>query len=133
MAEFLLNLNENDYEYNTYLAHKSFEPVVTNHALLNELSTRKYGTKTLIEDFECFVCSKKVVEQFKKGFECGEQLVFPPLEENHITDINWQSFVIQGKCEADTLNYFVSKNVLYSDKDYSNELMRRYDHGICKT
>lgn len=133
LAEYLLNLNENDNEYNMYLTHKSLDiRPVTNQFLLNELTIRSYRTKSLLEDFECFVCSTNFVEKFRKGYECGEKLHLPPMEENPITQIDWQSLVTQGKCEAETLTYFVSKNVPYSEIDYTKELFRRYDNGICK-
>lgn len=133
LAEFLLNLNENDNEYNTYLSHKSLDiHPVNNQILLNELATRSYRTKSLLEDFECFVCSNNIANKFKKGYECGETLILPPMEENRVTVLDWQSSVTQGKCEAETLIYFLSKNVPYSEKDYSNEMFRRYEHGQCK-
>lgn len=68
-----------------------------------------------------------------KGYECGDELIFPPMEENRVTAIDWQTYVTQGKCEAETFNYFVSKNVPFSEDDYTSELFRRYEHGLCKT
>lgn len=133
LAEFLLNLNENDNEYNTYLRHKSFDKLpVTNQRLLNHLATRPYRTKSLVQDFECFVCSNNFGKRITKGYECDEKLIFPQMEEKRVTELDWQSYVKQGKCEAETLEYFLSKNVPYSDQEFTNALFRRYDHGLCE-
>lgn len=133
LAEFLLNLNENDNEYDAYLRHKShIELPVTNHKLLNDLATRPYRTKTLIQDFECFVCANHFGQKSTRGFECGEKLIYPQMEEKRVTELDWQSMVKQGKCEAETLEYFLSKNVPYTDSEYTNALFRRYDHGLCE-
>lgn len=133
LAEFLLNLNENDYEYNTYLRHKSFDKIpVTNQVLLDHLSTRPYRTKSIIPDFECFVCSNSFPTKITKGYECGDELAFPQTEEKRVTELDWQSYVKQGKCEAETFEYFMRKNVPFSEKDFTNELSGRYDNGRCE-
>lgn len=133
LAEFLLNLNENDNEYSTYLRHKSSDKFpVTNELLLNDLSTRRYRTESLIPDFECFVCSNSFPKKIAKGYECGEELIFPQMEEKLVTGLDWQASVKQGKCEAETLEYFLSKNVPYSEKEFTNALLRRYDRGLCE-
>lgn len=133
MAEFLLNLNENDNEYNSYLWHKTMHRnPVTNRILLDRLAARPYQTKTLVPDFECFVCSHRFGKRITKGYECGEKLIFPRMEEGRVTELDWQSYVRQGKCEAETLEYFVNKNVPFGEQDFSNLLLRRYNLGLCE-
>lgn len=134
LAEFLLNLNENDIEYETYLQHKRLDQqsAITNHILLHQLATRPYQTKTLIPDFECFICSNRFEKRITKGYECGETLIFPQMEGKRVTDLDWQSYVKQGKCEAETLQYFLSKNVPYSEHDFTSSLIERYEHGLCE-
>lgn len=134
MAEFLLNLNENDIEYESYLQHKRPDQqlAITNRVLLNHLVNRPYQAKTLISDFECFICSNHFEKRATKGYECGETLIFPQMEEKRVTEIDWQSYVRQGKCEAETLEYFLSKNVPYSDHDFTSTMIERYERGLCE-
>ncbi len=54
------------------------------------------------------------------------------MEENRVTEFDWQAYVKQGKCEAETLEYFVRKNEPYSEADFTNALLRQYDRGLCE-
>ncbi|KAG4075099.1 hypothetical protein HA402_013494 [Bradysia odoriphaga] len=53
LAEFLLNLNENDNEYNTYLQHKRLDqqPAVTNRVLLDHLAYETIPTENVDSRF----------------------------------------------------------------------------------
>ncbi|KAJ6644655.1 Alpha-(1,3)-fucosyltransferase 10 [Pseudolycoriella hygida] len=133
LAEFLLDLNEDENEYNTYLRHKNVdEDPVTNKMLLNALATRGYRTESLLQDFECFVCAHSLRKTLRKGYECEEKLVFPPTEDKRITEMGWQLYVQQGKCEAETLAFFLNENRPFSERDFNKALLKRYELGLCE-
>lgn len=147
LAEHLLYLNEDDIEYNSYLDHKkrSMDTAITNNFLVQELTVRNYEEDTIIPDFECFVCQNVQQQTIansanKLHYNCGNSAVYPKMFEDAVATTgftvpknlnDWQNMLLQGKCEADLLNWFVLRNRTFAGSEFDSELLRRYDVGSC--
>lgn len=146
LAEHLMYLNEDDSEYITYLDHK-LKPVadnasISNYELLKAFKERKFTTNSLIDEFQCYCCkrtSQSTLTANHLHYNCPKSPIFPKMDEfaarTAQTPSNYDSWklrLIQAKCDADLVNWFVTKNRSFTTKEYNTELLARYDDGLCE-
>lgn len=147
LAEHLMYLNEDDSEYITYLDHK-LKPFddnasISNYELLKALNERQYTINTLIDKFECYCCSRTTHSTLTVAnqlhYNCAKSPTFPKMDEfvtaNAQTPSNydsWKHRLIQAKCDADLVNWFVTKNRSFTTEEYNTELLERYNGGLCE-
>lgn len=142
LAEHLMYLNEEDAEYNAYLDHKMKEinETISNDRLLKALADRTYERETIIRDFECHFCKHAVSRRNTPNqlhYDCASSASFAKMDYSSTgpTSIRreeeWKSVLRQGQCEAEVFALFVQRNVSFSNKDYSNELQKRFESGTC--
>lgn len=139
MADHLRLLNNNDESYNKLLEHKIHQKV-QNEELLKQLQQRKYETNSIVEDFECFVCQRSVdgtatastigSEPRKPGDMCGAEPIYPKMRTK--VESSNANVIKLGKCEADLLHEMIVNNRPYTNKQLHDELIARFDSGICK-
>lgn len=119
---------------------------ITNTVLVEELMIRNYEEDSIISDFECFMCQKiqqqaNSISANKLHYDCANSAVYPKMldELQPTAGINsipkymsdWQYNILQGKCEADLFNEFVTRNRTFTESEFNSKLLTRYDKGIC--
>lgn len=147
LAEYLMYLNEDDTEYITYLDHKmkavGDNASISNYQLLKALSERQFTTNSLIEKFQCYCCTRSSQSTSTVDnhlhYNCAKSATFPKMDEfpaaTSKTPSNyyaWKHRLIQAKCDADLVNWFVTKNRSFSTNEYNTELLARFDDGLCQ-
>lgn len=129
-------MNNNDDKYNQYLDHKIHKKI-SNDLLIAQLNQRNYDTNSIVEDFECFACQQTVepTQRTTKSYRhediCGVDLKYPKMSTSakEITDSN---VLKQGKCEADLLRELILANSSFTQKDFWDEIRKRFDNEICQ-
>lgn len=132
-------LNNNDGLYNKLLEHKIHQKV-RNEELLQQLEQRKYEPNSIVEDFECFVCQRSVdvmamiatISEPRKAEDmCGVEPIFPKMQTK-IETLKANAIMRQGKCEADLIRDMIVNNQPFTQRQMHNELIARYNNGVCK-
>lgn len=108
--------------------------------LLKQLKQRKYETNSIVEDFECFVCQRSVDgtataptianESRKPEDMCDVEPIYPKMRTK--MGISKGNLIKQGKCEADLLRDLILNNQPFTQKLLHDELIAKYNNGLCK-
>ncbi|XP_043488050.1 alpha-(1,3)-fucosyltransferase 10 [Polistes fuscatus] len=144
LADFLLNLLNNDIEYERYLIHKigREEERLTNNRLLNVL--KKIPAKEMhyfgyyVEDFECFVCKQihhntqtnnetSIITE--KHYDCPLpiDLLSGKVNPNNFWVYQWNL----EKCGAKLLQHYVLNNLTIDIEKFNNETFELYSKNDC--
>lgn len=139
LADHLRLVNNNDKMYNKYLDHKIHQKI-QNEELVEQLKQRKYETNSIIEDFECFVCQQSVdgpataatiaTAPQKSKDMCSVEPIYPQMRTK--IGNSKANLMKQGECEANLLRSMILNNQPFTQQQMTDELVARYNSGVCK-
>lgn len=133
LADFLIKLDQNDMEYNTYLDHKyNIVKPISNELLLSQ---ELLDTDNLFGEFECYLCkimkrkyrspANKMANQ--THYKCALQPSYPPMTNKPQNYDEWNSILQVGKCQAMILDKLLQENRKFT-KEQFDEMTEKHLH-----
>ncbi|XP_017121277.1 alpha-(1,3)-fucosyltransferase B [Drosophila elegans] len=146
LAQYLVELADNQTEYDSYRQHKlNWRNPISNKILLHNLVTRQYHIGdsspggSLFDKFECAVCNYVIntarnVRANSRHYNCPVEPVYAHLENQEMPQnvADWRSMMEVGQCQAKILDEFFQRNYSFHEADFEAELTRRMERNQCK-
>uniref|UniRef100_A0A1B6C7E5 Fucosyltransferase n=4 Tax=Clastoptera arizonana TaxID=38151 RepID=A0A1B6C7E5_9HEMI len=144
LAEYLIQLDNDEEKYNLYLEHKlekKLEYKIKNKRLISTMANRTwkindFGDDNYIEQFECFVCKKVHKHPDTYHFADIHHYNCPKpksslTKQQNLSNV-WLEEWRKGECEAKVFKNFVYlKGENYSIQAFNNEVFKYYKMGLC--
>lgn len=142
LAAFILELNEDDDKYSSFLSHK--KGIVNNHFFVSEMQSRPWalpedGGYHFIDHFECQMCLRahQNANGNVQGRTAHEKEYFCPKPKSSVSKLEeivnpWLHLWEYGKCEASVLTDFIHNNHWsINETVFHSEVESRFRKGSC--
>lgn len=141
LATFLLDINQNQKKYESYLLHK-LDKKIGNDRLLSAMANREWGIDNdfekgnMVNHFECFVCTKIHEETITPSIADTSHYDCPvpvsPLTQQVNRSNWWVDVWHSGKCEAKIIKNYMDNNIpAISKEEFKKELRAYLTNGVC--